>query len=215
MPTSRSFRTLGLFPFCPESNPKTAFGKGNPPQQMAITNSSIDTTAKAMRFYWLLERLVVTIQRTGGLLGDSTTTTTELFLANAPSESNGYTLDSITEPYKRVCPTNILTNSEGFTDPQVAYFISFLNGQETNIYFEATLNGGSVAGTDEWAFFGLTTVNEDWGYVFSPTVTYYDTTIPITFDQFTLYAKFIRPDDSFTFDSITVDDYSFYEIESE
>lgn len=214
MPISRPFRTLGFLPFCPESNPKTAFGKGNPPQQMAITNSSIDTTEKSMRFYWLLERLVVTIQRTGPF-GDSTTATTELFLANAPSESNGYTLDSITEPHKRVCLTNILTNSEGFTDPQVAYFISFLNGQETNIYFEATLNGGALNGTDEWGFFGLTTVSEDWGYVFSPTVTYYDTTIPITFDQFTLYAKYVRPDASFTFDSITVEDYSFYEIESE
>jgi hypothetical protein len=204
MPISRPFRTLGFLPFCPESNPQTLFAIGNPAQELAVTNSSIDTTEKSMRFYWLLERLVVTIQRTGP--SNSTISTTELLF------TVDYAKKSIAEPYQRVCPASLISNN------QSSYLISFSKGAETAIHIEAPLNAGALQDvTDESGFIGLTTVSEDWGYVFTtdPYVEYVDTTIPITFDQFTLYAKYVRPDASFTFDSITVDDYSFYEIESE
>jgi hypothetical protein len=198
MPTSKKFTAFGFLPFCVENNPVSLFepymGESTGFKSFDINYSSIDTKEKSMRFYWLLERLVVTTSRSSPQ--DSVTVTTELKFEP--------------EPYQRVCPTNLISNG------QLSHLISFLKDGETAIHIEAPLNTSGLSDiTDEFVFFGLTTTNENWGYVFSPTVTYYDTTIPITFDDFTLYAKFIAPPAAASFDSITVDDYSFYEIESE
>lgn len=147
-----------------------------------------------MRFYWLLERLVVTTARSGPL--NTTIATTEIVFSP--------------EPYQRVCPANLIS---GVTP---SYLISFLKDGETCLHVEAPLNTGALDKiTDDFLFFGLTTTNEDWGFVYNESVTYVDTTLPITFDDFTLYAKYVNGITSTSFDYITVDDYSFYEIESE
>lgn len=206
MTTSKKFSTIRKLPFCPESNPQTLYESGSPASSpLEVTNSSIDTLEKSLKFYWLLEKLVVTVTRSYAnppLDPQTSSSTTEIYF----SKSVGGT---VIEPYERVCQSFIKGNGLG-------YLISFVDNEETKLHTEVLLNSAPFEGIteDTLAFFGITSFNTDFGFTssVSPFTVYVDTTIPIVFDDFTLYAKMVSGDPNISFDSITVDDYSFYEI---
>jgi hypothetical protein len=196
------FTTLRNFPFCPTAEPKSLYVPFNN-SEFTITESSLDTTAKSMRFFWLLESLTVTIQRSYTDFNNTqvtTNATTEIYFRK---DSGGAAI----EPYKRVCGPQLYSDDVG-----TGFYQTFLNSGATKLHIETPLAAGSLSGlTDTWDFFGLTTVSADWGFYDSNNqITYVDTTLSIDVDGLTLYAKYIVPEDYSNFDSITVDDFSFF-----
>lgn len=218
---SRPFTSLKLIPFCPEDEPKSQFRRfvlNAPSESFDITNSSLDTTQKSLRFYWLLKKLVVTTVRSYTIpeteFTDTVTATTEYTFEREDLLSGG------TKPYQRVCksqlgPTNDVDFLEG------SYMISFEKDGELCIHLEApsALERSPEGVTENVVFFGITTTDDDWGFVFGEDVPYTDQTLPLEFDDgnslnFTLYAKYIGTS-GVVFESITVDEVEFYEIESQ
>lgn len=217
--SSRKFASLKLLPFCAEDEPKSQFQKvfeSVPSESFDITNSSIDTTRKSLKFYWLLKRLVVTTVRSYTIpeteFTDTVTATTEYTFVRVDDSGGG------TEPYQRVC--NSIPAASPSVDILNEYMISFVKGEELCLHLEVPLylNRGLDGITEEVPWFGITTTNDDWGFAFNENVTYTDQTLPLEFDDgnsinFTLYAKYIGASDV-VFESVTVDEVEFYEIES-
>lgn len=199
MPTP--FTSIGEFPFCPTAEPKSSYDPfvGAP---YDITASSLDTTAKSMRFFWLLESLIVTIERSyfNGSTTITTTASTEIYFRK--NSTSG-----IIEPEKRVCEPQLYSDAVG-----VGSYLTFLSGGATKLHVETPLAAGALSGlTDIWECFSLTTSVADWGFYDSVnSINYVDTTIAIDVDGLTLYGKYVVPEDLSYFDSITVDDYSFF-----
>ena len=194
------FTSLRNYPFCPTEPESQVFVDFVFP----ITDSSLDA-AESMRFYWLLESLTVTVERSS--VGISPTTpatgsrTTEIYFRK--NSTNG-----ISEPYQRTCEQTIFGVGSG-------RHLTLLSGEQTKLHIEVPLSGGQIEGiTDDIAYFALTTVNADWGFTwpYSPFQYYADTTIPIDVDGLTLYVKYIADGNISTLDSATVDDFSFFSI---
>lgn len=195
------FTSLRNYPFCPTAEPESVVFDDF---IYSITDSSLDA-AESMRFYWLLESLTITVERSSvgysPIIPATGVTTTEInFRKNSTS--------GISEPYKRTCEQTIYGAGGG-------RHLTLLNGGQTKLHIEVPLNGGYIEGiTDTWAYLGLTTVNDDWGFVwaYSPYQYYADTTIPIDVDGLTLYVKYIAEENVSTLDSATVDGFSFFSI---
>lgn len=196
------FTSLRNYPFCPTVEPETEII--NDQFIFPITDSSLNTT-ESIRFYWLLESLTITVERSSvGTIPTIPATglrTTEInFRKNFSSE--------ISEPYQRTCEQTIFGSGAG-------RHLTLLSEGQTKLHIEVPLYGGAINGiTDEVVYLALTTVNADWGFTWpvSPFQYYADTTIPIDVDGLTLYVKYIADENLSTLDSVTVDDFSFFSI---
>jgi hypothetical protein len=231
---TRPFNTISLFPFCLDNDPKTlylkdtcALGSGVP---IDITNSTINTTRKSLDFYWRLRTLTVTLT-VQNLFADPEegqifTATTELDVRK------NYDTD-LMEPYQRVCLEGIGYN--GFTggfpfragsiDPK-----AFAIGDEIALHYEyiplIMPAYGDSGVTEDVFYFGITTLNEDYGFECEETLFLdaIDQTIPITlegeddFGPYTLYVKYVAAPATaervLLIDAV-VDEYTYYTIEEE
>ena len=230
---TRSFNTLSLFPFCLDGDPKTLylkdsceFGSGVP---IDITNSTIDTTRKSLDFYWRLRTLTVTLTVNNSNLPEEYnpfTATTELDVRK------DYDSD-LTEPYQRACPDGIGYN--GFTFGGFPFRAgsgvpkAFAIGDEIALHYESIPlimpDYGDSGVTEEVYYFGITTLNEDYGFTCqAPLPAAVDQTIPITFGgeeefgPYTLYVKHVSADSTaarLQLINAVVDEYTYYTINEE
>ena len=196
------FTSLRNYPFCPTAAPETDFTDwGIPP--FPITDSSLDA-AESMRFYWLLESLTITVERSS--VGSPIIPATGLRTTEINFRKNS--ISGISEPYQRTCEQTIYGAGSG-------RHLTLLSEEHTKLHIEVPLYGGQIVViTDSIAYLALTTVNADWGFTYpeEPFMYYADTTIPIDVDGLTLYVKCIADENASTLDSATVDDFSFFSI---